>query len=95
MRIWYQEDLIVKNCPAEVTISLQGIINSISSTDPLIVIRLVITPATIKTLYTHNPAMRHIEDPSDEDIHNKYHHKIVKFKQRISNMDYENVLALH
>ena len=83
MRFWYVQNIDCLEQPPDYELALCGVWNDPGSDKPLIEIKLFCDKLHELVLYTHNPTMMSVEDPTDEDIFRKYHAKICKMSERV------------
>jgi hypothetical protein len=95
--IWYKETLLINDAPPESKTELLGIYEPRG--EDIITIVLSYEDSDIgsisKVIYSHNPSMLRQEEPSKEDIYNKYAAKINKIKKiYISHEDLKSKLRI-
>lgn len=93
--IWYEEPLSMQGLPDEYVISVMGIYHKPPSTHDIIEILIHLQSHNDSrqiVLYSHNPTMMKLEDPTAEDILCKYQAKINKISNTLSNYDYVSLL---
>jgi hypothetical protein len=99
VRNWFEEELEITDCPQDKSVYLQGIINPVSPTLPLIEIELIVVSDQddeediIYTLYQHNPVIGHHEFSLD-DVMTKYAPKIAKWREKLSRMNFQDLSQL-
>lgn len=90
--IWYSEALTLAGQPSDCSITIVGSYDTKSSNRNIIEINLDVSYADSSPyaviLYSHNPSMMRQEDPSAEDILQRYGAKLIKLKNNISALDY-------
>ena len=92
--IWYNEKIEVPNQPPGAYVALVGQFILSNDSAPPISIRLEYSrnaddTLTHVVLFTHTPSGVMTEEPSPEEILNKYRNKIVKAKKRISETPFD------
>lgn len=101
--IWHTEFFTLEGQPEDVEVVLEGTYNPYPvPPDSLICIRLkvdmTVQPAAMifdpinAVLFVHDPAKMRVEDPTPDDISQKYHHKIKRYQSKISGLKYEELI---
>lgn len=91
-KVWYKEELIYNNAPFGSKTEIIGIFDPQGQNIISIILRhgTSTSSASEILLYSHNPSMLRQEEPSKEDIHDRYVAKVNKFRNKYS--EYENVI---
>lgn len=96
--IWHTEELTCPEQPDEATLSFIGIFNSPGSNLPMITLRLAIETKPgdaiiVKTLMEKNPSFLSFEEPSPDQIKEKYYSQVLKARDKIMKTPYKNILG--
>lgn len=90
--IWHYEAVKVIDQPSNVSVVICGMMNE-SDTDKDIIqilVKLLSDNGVDKTIvaYTHNPVMMRAEQPSAEDVLDRYQAKVNKIRSTLLTTDY-------
>ncbi len=89
--IWFKEQLDVENAPSSTSTEIIGIFDPKGINIISIILRHTpdSQPAMEILLYSHNPSMLRQEEPSKDDVYDRYAAKINKLKAKYSH--YESI----
>ena len=84
--IWYKEELAVDNAPSGTITEIVGIFDPKGINIISVILRHISdSQSAIEiSLYSHNPSMLRKEEPSKDDIYDRYAAKIIKLKSKYS-----------
>ena len=97
--IWFDEEFNLDGQPDDGlhTVNLKGGYLPPDSGNPTVILRLTIMGlddiATVVTIFSLSPSMMRHEEPSPDDILEKYNHKVVKIRKLIESMSFSELLG--
>lgn len=93
--IWHSEVVTVLGQPDNVTISLIGFYDTtgVKSSIVELILQISSDDGVDKdiSVYTHNPTMMRREEPSPEDVSQRYQAKVNKIKHTLASSDYASL----
>jgi hypothetical protein len=95
--IWYTEELPCKDQPEGTRLVFSGIYNQPGSGKTVIILKLDIeedsgSPIT-KILMEKNPSMLVCEDPNEDDIQRKYYRQVLRFRDKITQTPFNEIIG--